>query len=63
MAGLLAWEFWFIGGKSLVGVYQNYLSQDLPDKKYSWDNFKDRGPREMLSGYYAGADGKSRSGF
>ncbi len=60
LVGSLAWGFWSTGGSGLVRLYQNYLSQDIPDKKYSWSNFTDRGPREMLSGYYAGADG---SGF
>ncbi len=58
--GGLAWGFWTTGGESLVKLYSNYLSQDIPDKKYGWDNFRDRGPREMLSGYYAGSDA---SGF
>lgn len=48
--------FWFTGGKSLVLAYKNYLSQDIPDKQYSWTDFTDRGPREMMHGYYAGAD-------
>lgn len=52
--------FWFTGGKSLVLLYQNYLSQDIPDKEYSFQDFTDRGPRGMLHGYYAGADS---SGF
>lgn len=56
----LMWGFLNTGGIGLVRLYQNYLSQDIPDKKYSWSDFTDRGPREMLSGYYAGADG---SGF
>jgi len=52
--------FWYTGGKSLIDLYQHYLSKEIPDKTYGWDNFKDRGPGEMLSGYYAGADS---SGF
>lgn len=52
----LVWGFLNTGGIGLVRLYQNYLSQDIPDKKYSWENFTDRGPREMLSGYYAGSD-------
>ena len=41
-------------------LYRDYLSQDIPDKQYSWYDFTDRGPREMLHGYYAGSDA---SGF
>jgi hypothetical protein len=48
--------FWVTGGKSLVMAYQNYLTKDIPGKIYSYQNFQDRGPREMLHGYYAGAD-------
>lgn len=48
--------FWFTGGKSLVIAYQNYLSKNIPDKQYSWADFTDRGPREMLHGYYGWAD-------
>lgn len=44
---------------ALVRLYQNYLSQDLPDKKYSYIDFTDRGPREQLHGYYAGNMGNS----
>lgn len=52
----LAGAFWYTGGKSLVLTYKNYLLQDIPDKQYSSQDFRDRGPREMLLGYYAGAD-------
>ncbi len=45
--------FWLTGGKSVVMAYQNYLSKDIPDKIYSYQDFRDRGPREMLHGYYA----------
>ncbi len=48
--------FWFTGGKSLVLVYRNYLSQNIPDKQYSYKDFTDRGPREMMHGYYGWAD-------
>lgn len=56
LAGAIFVGFWNTGGKSLVGVYQNYLSQNIPDKQYSWKDFTDREPREMLHGYYAGSD-------
>lgn len=51
------WLFDYTGGVGLVRLYRNYLSQDIPDKKYSWQDFTDRGSREMLHGYYAGRDG------
>lgn len=47
------------GGIGLVRLYQNYLTQDVPDKKYSYADFTDRGPREMLHGYYAGRVGEN----
>ena len=50
---------WFTGGKSLIFVYGNYLAKDIPEKQYSYKDFTDRGPREMLHGYYAGSDNKS----
>lgn len=51
---------WYMGGKSLVYLYQNYLTQDIPGKQYNNQDFTDRGPREMLHGYYGWADS---SGF
>ncbi len=45
-----------MGGESLVYTYNNYLSKDISDKIYSYQDFRDRDPREMLHGYYAGAD-------
>lgn len=58
VVGGLVWGFLATGGIGLVRLYKNYLWQDLPNKQYSANNFRDRGPREMLSGYYAGSDGK-----
>lgn len=57
--GVLVWTFLAGGGIGLVRLYKNYLSQELPDKKYGWQDFTDRGPREMLHGYYAGSLGNS----
>lgn len=51
--------FLLTGGVGLVRLYQNYLSKNIPDKKYSWQDFTDRGARETLSGYYAGRVGES----
>jgi hypothetical protein len=46
--------FWMSGGHSLVNLYRNYLSQDMPDKKYSWNDFSERGAQEPTKGYYGG---------
>lgn len=51
--------FVWSGGMSLVNLYREYLSQDLPDKKFNYADFTDRGPRSILSGYYAGRIGNS----
>lgn len=51
---LLGIIFYYTGGVGLVRFYRNYLSQDIPDKKYTWQDFTDRGAEEKLSGYYAG---------
>ncbi|MEN9564161.1 MAG: hypothetical protein RIR73_2405, partial [Chloroflexota bacterium] len=51
---LLGTGFYYTGGIGLVRLYRNYLSQDIADKKYSWQDFRDRGATEKLSGYYAG---------
>lgn len=53
---VIALFFWLLGGKSLLMTYRNYLSKDIPGKIYSYQDFRDRGPSEMLHGYYAGAD-------
>lgn len=53
------WLFFYTGGVGLVRLYRNYLSQNIPDKKYGWQDFTDRGARETLSGYYAGRVGES----
>ena len=47
------------GGLPLVNLYREYLSKDLPDKKFSFQDFTDRGPRIMMSGYYSGRVGDS----
>lgn len=58
IVGGLVWGFLATGGIGLVRLYKNYLLQNLTEKKYSAQDFMDRGPREMLYGYYAGADSK-----
>lgn len=44
------------GGKGLSRVTWHYFIKDLPDKKYSWRDFTDRGPSEGISGFYAYGD-------
>lgn len=34
------------GGKALTRVVIHYFIKDLPDKKYSWQDFTDRGHKE-----------------
>lgn len=58
MAVLLGTGFYYTGGLGLVRLYLNYLSQDIADKKYGWQDFTDRGATEKLSGYYAGLVGE-----
>ncbi len=60
LVGAMFIGFWVTGGKSLFWTYKNYLSKDILDKIYRYQDFRDRDPREMLHGYYAGADA---SGF
>lgn len=55
VAGAVGIGFYMTGGSSLVNTYNNYLDKDIPDKKYSWDDFTDRGPGRNISGYYAGS--------
>lgn len=59
MVVVLGVGFFYTGGVGLIRLYRNYLSKNIPDKKYSWTDFTDRGARETLSGYYAGRAGES----
>ena len=49
--------FWITGGRSLANLYFDYISQDLPDKKYSPEDFVERGDDTQISGYLAGTIG------
>lgn len=49
--------FWLTGGSSLVNLYRNYLSQDIANKKYTWDDFAERSENNLSAGYYAGSIG------
>lgn len=51
--------FWLSGGRSLFTLYRNYISQDISDKKYRWQDFIDRGHQEEISGFYAYGDSVS----
>ncbi len=51
--------FWLSGGYSLVNLYRNYLSQDISEKKYSWQDFAERGGDNLSAGYYAGSIGEA----
>jgi hypothetical protein len=44
------------GGVALSRVVWHYLIRDLPDKKYSWSEFRDRGVNQGISGFYAYGD-------
>lgn len=41
------------GGVGLARVTWHYFFRDIPDKKYSWQDFTDRGAKEGISGFYA----------
>jgi hypothetical protein len=41
------------GGVALSKVVWHYFIRDLPDKKYSWREFRDRGVNQGISGFYA----------
>lgn len=41
------------GGMGLSRVTWYYFVRDLPDKKYSWQDFTDRGVSQGISGFYA----------
>lgn len=56
---LLGTAFYYTGGVGLVRLYRHYLTQDIPDKKYTWEDFADRGATTKLSGYYGGRIGNS----
>lgn len=44
------------GGNALSRVIWNYFIPNIPDKKYSWQDFTDRGARKGISGFYAYGD-------
>jgi hypothetical protein len=40
--------FYYTGRVGLVRLYRNYLSQDIVDKKYSWQDFTERGAEQGI---------------
>ncbi len=48
------------GGRGLARIAWYYLLRDIPDKRYGWRDFIDRGPQTPISGFYSGGDA---SGF
>lgn len=44
------------GGNGLTRVVWHYFIRDLPDKKYDWRDFTDRGVDQGISGFYAYGD-------
>lgn len=53
---LLVVLFHRTGGAGLTRFVWYYLMRDIPDKKYDWKDFRDRGPRQEIKGFYAGGD-------
>lgn len=47
------------GGNALSRVVWYYFIRDLPDKKYSWRDFTERGVDQGISGFYAYGDSES----
>ncbi len=41
------------GGRGLTRAVWYYFWRDIPDKKYSWREFSDRGVEQGISGFYA----------
>ncbi len=48
--------FVYSGGIGLARIVWYYLIPDMPDKKFGWDDFRDRGPRQEIKGFYSGGD-------
>lgn len=55
---LLIAYFYRSGGAGLARVVWYNLLRDIPDKKYGWGDFIDRGSRQEIKGFYAGGDEK-----
>lgn len=52
---LLGGSIFFVktGGMRLLKVTWHYFLRDLPDKKYNWREFTERGEKQGISGFYA----------
>lgn len=44
------------GGNGLTRIVVNYLTRNLPDKQYGWQDFIDQGPTKKISGFYSSGD-------
>lgn len=51
--GLFVSFSYFTGGAGLSRIVFNYLIPNLPDKKYSWQDFRYKGEGQKISGFYA----------
>lgn len=51
--------FYTTGGTRLAIVTINYLIPNIPDKKYTWVDFTDRGPTQKINGFYIDGDEES----
>lgn len=51
--GVFVSFFYFTGGAGLSRIVFNYLIPDLPDKKYSWQDFRYKRESQKISGFYA----------
>lgn len=56
---LLVYFFYNSGGAGLTRIVKNYLIPNIPDKKYSWADFTDRGPTVKISGFYSSGNKNS----
>jgi hypothetical protein len=63
LVGLAAFGFYFYtsGGAGLTRIVINYLIPNLPDKRYTWDDFRYRGEKEKVSGFYSSSNTESFS--
>ena len=58
---ILGYFFYSTGGMGLVRIVQNYIIVNIPDKKYSWNDFIDRGADYSISGFYSSSTNNSIS--
>ena len=58
IVGLISFAIFFsqTGGNGLYRIVINYLIPNLPENKYSWGDFMDRGVDQEISGFYSSGD-------